>query len=57
MGLLTVGLGNLCGCTTTTLEGVGLEGGLTVLRDGVTLGEFSCRAVLLPVFPLVWPAG
>jgi hypothetical protein len=57
LGLLTVGLGDVCGCTTTTLEGVGLEGGLTVLRDGVTLGEFSCRAVLLPVFPLAWPAG
>ncbi len=46
-------LGELLGCTTTTLEGVGLESGLTVLGDGRTLGEFSCRAVL-PVFPLVW---
>ena len=47
-------LGELLGCTTTTLEGVGLESGLTVVGDGLTLGVFGCRAVL-PVFPLVWP--
>ena len=54
LGLPAVRLGELFGCTTTTLEGVGLGSGLTVLGDGLTLGEFSCRAVL-PVFPLVWP--
>ncbi len=59
LGLPTVGLGGLGGCTTTTLEGVGvglkcgLGCGLTVRADGLTLGEFSCRAVP-PVFPLVW---
>jgi hypothetical protein len=40
-GLPTVGLGDLDGCFTTTLEGVGLECGLAVLWDGLTLGEFS----------------
>ena len=34
LGLPTVGLGGSCGCTTTTLEGVGLGRGLTVLGDG-----------------------
>jgi len=55
LGLPAVGLGDLVGCTTTTLEGDGLECGLAVREDGLAVGEFSCRAELLPVFPLVWP--
>ena len=56
-GLPTVGLGDVCGCTTTLEEGVGRECGLAVLRDGLALGEFRCCSVLLPVFPLFWPVG
>ncbi len=56
LGLPAEELGDVFGCTTTTLEGDGLECRPAALEDGLVFGEFSCRAVLLPVFPLVWPA-
>ena len=51
---LILGLDEVVGCTATTLgvgEDVGRGCWLT-MRDGVTLGEFECAAVLSPVLPL-----
>ena len=55
---LVVGLDEVLGCTATTLGvgvGVGAEGRPAV-REGVTLGEFERWPVVLPAFPLAWPA-